>query len=413
MRVYVLSTGDELVRGRTTDLNAGTLARAASELGLVVVGASVVGDDEDDLVEALGLAASRADVVLCSGGLGPTEDDCTRRAVARACGVPLERRPDLVGALRDRYAARGREMPASNLLQADVPQGAEVLPNPVGTAPGFLARLDATRVFALPGPPHELAEMLAREVRPRLTELVGVGTEVVRTRTIDSFGLPEATVGERLGDLMLRGLDVQVGTTARLGTIRVVLHALGAAEQVESRLTEVEEEVVARLGDAVFARDGRSLAAVVVEGLRRAGLTVATAESCTGGLVAGALTEVPGASDVFSGGVVAYSAAEKRRALGVSDELIREHTVVSEPVARAMAEGVRLRVGADLGVSVTGVAGPGPDADGNPEGLVFVALSSPEGTTVRRLLVPGARRFVRALAAKCALDLVRRRLPVA
>lgn len=410
MRAFVLSTGDELVRGRTADRNAGTLARTLTELGYVVAGMAVVGDDEDDLVRVVLDAASRADVVVMSGGLGPTPDDCTRGAAARAAGVSLVRVPELVAALERRYERAGRRLHPSNLLQAEIPEGAESIPNSVGTAPGFALDVGDARLFALPGPPHELARMIEDELVPRLMIRRGERDHVVRTRTLQTFGLPEALVGERLAEWMARGRRVAVGTSAKLGTIRISLTASGALAEVEELLDEAEGAVQSALGRAVFGRGEQTLAEVVVGTLAERGETVSTAESCTGGLVASLLTSVPGSSAVFPGGAVTYAPAEKTRALGVSRELLREHTPVSEAVAVDMARGARARFGTDYAVSVTGVAGPGADSDGNPEGLVFVALAHANGVEVRRRQVPGARRFIRTLAAKSALDLLRRRL---
>ena len=411
MKAFILSTGDELVRGRTLDRNTVTIARGLSEHGVTVVGAEIVGDDAAALIAAIERAATRADVVVMSGGLGPTADDCTRAAAAAAAGCGLERREDLVSAIRARWTRRGRQMPESNLVQADVPAGAEGLANDHGTAPGFRVRVRGAELFALPGPPHELGPMLERHVLPFVRMASGETGRVVRTVTVETFGERESAVGERLADLMGRGASPRVGTTAARGTIRAVVHAEGPAADVERRLSETVAEIERRLGPIVFGRDGVTLAEVLVDALRRTRTTLATAESCTGGMVAAALTDRPGASEVFPGGVVTYSNAEKTRLLGVAPALLAEHGAVSEPVVRAMAEGARAAFGTDLAVALSGIAGPGGGSAEKPVGLVHLALASERRTTHRRVVLPGGRELVREIATKCALDLVRRALP--
>jgi nicotinamide-nucleotide amidase len=410
MRAFILSTGDELVRGRTPDTNTAEIARALAGEGVSVVGAMLVSDDEDDLTMAIGAAAERAEIVVLSGGLGPTADDCTRGAAARAAGVALERRPEIEEWLRARFARRGMRMPESNLLQADAPAGAEVLPNAHGTAPGFVVAVKGARLFALPGPPNEMRAVLADEVLPRIRALAGGGGRVVRTRTLETFGEREAAVGEAIADLMQRGREPRVGTTAVRGVIKVVIHAEGGADEVRASLDATEAEIRRRLGPVVYGADGETLAGVVARALIAHGTTIATAESCTGGLVAAALTDTPGVSAVFPGGVVTYSNAEKTRLLGVPEELIARVGAVSEEVARAMASGVRSRFGTDLGVALTGIAGPDGGTPEKPVGLVHVALDARGTVQHRRLLLPGDRALVREIAAKAALDLVRRAL---
>jgi competence/damage-inducible protein CinA-like protein len=410
LRAYILSTGDELVRGRTADSNTAEIARALAEEGVSVVGAMLVGDDEDDLAAAISAAAERAEIVIVSGGLGPTVDDCTRNAAARAAGVALERRPEIEAWVRERFARRGMRMPESNLLQADAPAGAEILANRHGTAPGFVVAVKGARLFALPGPPAEMRGVLAEEALPRIRALAAGSGRVVRTRTLETFGEREAAVGEAIADLMRRGREPRVGTTAVRGVIKVVIHAEGGADEVRASLDATEAEIRRRLGPVVYGADGETLAGVVARGLIAHGTTIATAESCTGGLVAAALTDTPGVSAVFPGGVVTYSNAEKTRLLGVPEELIARVGAVSEEVARAMASGVRSRFGTDLGVALTGIAGPDGGTPEKPVGLVHVALDARGTVQHRRLLLPGDRALVREIAAKSALDLVRRAL---
>lgn len=411
MRAYILSTGDELVRGRTLDTNTSEIARALQAEGVTVVGASLVGDDEAALADAVRRAAAAADVVFISGGLGPTEDDCTRRAVATAVGLPLERVPELVADLERRFAARGAPMQASNLLQADRPVGAESLPNRHGTAPGFAVGIAGATLYALPGPPHEMRGVLREEVLPRIRRILPGTRRVVRTRTLETFGEREATVGEAIADLMARGREPRVGTTATRGTIRVVIHAEGEANEVEAALAHSEAEIRRRLGAIVFGADGETFPEVVGRALLRSHATLAVAESCTGGLIGGALTEVPGISAAFLGGVIAYTNAVKVRELGVDPALLDGPGAVgavSAEVAGAMASGVRARFGSDLGLAITGIAGPGGGTASQPVGLVHYALDVRGTVTHRRAVLPGDRSLVREIAVKSALDLLRR-----
>ncbi len=412
MRAYILSTGDELVRGRTQDRNAAEIARTLSAEGVSVVGVTLVGDHEHALEAAVRRAAEAADLVVMSGGLGPTQDDCTRRAAASAAGVQLRRDAGVEQWLRERWAARGAEMPESNLLQADLPEGADVLPNAHGTAPGFLVRVGNAHLFALPGPPNEMRGVLYDEVIPRVRELLGENRRVVRTRALETFGERESHVGEMLADLMGRDARPRIGTTAGRGTIRVIVHAEGQAADVDELLDDAEAEIRRRLGRLVFGADGATLAEVVAARLLADGTTLSTAESCTGGLLAGALTAIPGVSRVFPGGVVTYANEEKTRLMGVPAALLGPGGpgAVSEEVARAMAEGARARFRTDLAVAVTGIAGPGGGGAEKPVGLVHLALASEDRTTHRRVVLPGDRALVREVTVKCALDLVRRRL---
>jgi nicotinamide-nucleotide amidase len=410
VRAYILSTGDELVRGRTLDTNTSEVARALQAEGVAVAGASLVGDDESALSAAIFRACAECEVVVISGGLGPTEDDCTRRAAAAAAGVGLERVPEIERALRERFRARRTAMPASNLLQADRPAGAETLPNRHGTAPGFALRLGGAVLFALPGPPHEMRGVLQEEVLPRLRAMLPAVRSVIRTRTLETFGEREAAVGEAIADLMARGRQPRVGTTATRGVIRVVIHAEGEQNEVEDALVRTEAEVRRRLGDVVFGADGETLPGVVGGILLARRTTLAVAESCTGGLVGGALTEVPGVSAVFAGGVIAYANEVKVRELGVDPAVLARVGAVSEEVARSMASGVRAKFGTDLGLAVTGIAGPDGGTAEKPVGLVHFALDVRGAVTHRRAVLPGDRTLVRDIAVKSALDLVRRAL---
>lgn len=408
MRAEVVGVGTEILLGHIANTNARHVSEALAGIGVDVLLHTAVGDNEERIAGAVRAALARADVVLISGGLGPTHDDVTREAVARATGRPLALRPDLERALTERFAAAGRRMPESNLRQAHLPEGAEAIPNPLGTAPGFRLDVDRKRIYALPGVPSELGAMLAASVLPDLAA-VG-GREVLVSRMLKVAGVPEAEVGERLRPLIER-LDREPGVTAALlssgGEVRVRLSAKAASREAAlAAIAPVQEEARTLLGTAVFGADADTLESTVSGLLRERKLTIAVAESVTGGLVASRIVSVPGASDLLLAGYVAYSVEAKVRDLGVSADLIAGHGAVSIEVAVAMAGGARARAGADLGLATTGVAGPEPDAA--PVGTVCVALAWAEGAAAEAMLLPGDREGVRRRASQAALDLARR-----
>jgi nicotinamide-nucleotide amidase len=350
--------------------------------------------------------AREADAVVVTGGLGPTADDLTREAAARLLGRPLVRHLPTEARLRALWRRRGRPLPEGNLRQALFPRGAAVLPNPVGTAPGFAVKVGRVPLFCLPGPPGEMVPMLRRRVLPALRAL-RPGLPRVREAKITCCGVPESVVAERLGDLMDRDRPVAVGTTASGGVVTVRIHGSGAAAQ---GVAGTHREAVRRLGGDAFDPAGRSPAEALVALLARKGLTVATAESCTGGLVGGRITEAPGASAVFRGGVVAYENRVKESVLGVPRALLRKHGAVSAATAESMARGARRFLRADLAVAVTGIAGPGGGTRAKPVGLVWIAVADRRGAVSVSRRFPGDRPFVRALAVATALDLLRRRV---
>jgi nicotinamide-nucleotide amidase len=408
VRSAVVAVGEELLLGDVVNGNAAWLGAVLAAAGAPVVHSSAVGDDVDRIVTALRRAAEDADVVLVTGGLGPTSDDRTRDALARLADVPLDRLPELEQRLRDRFASFGRPLQDQVLRQADVPRGAVPLDNPVGTAPGLRLEVDGRVVFALPGPPHELAAVATASVLPELTGRTG--TTVV-TRTLHSAGAGESDVAARVEQALTVPDGVVLAYLAGNGIVRVRLSAAGAsAEQVAKRLDPLVDAAAAALGDAVFGRDDDTLAGVVLRGLRERRASVAVAESLTAGLLGAALTAVPGSSAVFRGGLLVYATDLKQTLAGVPGPLISAHGAVSAQVAGAMAAGVRERVGATYGVALTGVAGP-DEQEGQPVGTVHVAVSGPDRAAVRSLRLPGDRDRVRALAVTTALDLLRRQLP--
>jgi nicotinamide-nucleotide amidase len=346
-------------------------------------------------------------VVVSTGGLGPTTDDLTSHAVASALGVPLERDPASLEAIRQRYAARRREMPETNVKQAEFPRGAAILPNPVGTAPGFEVVLDGTRCIFLPGVPHEMQTIFQRSVTPSLAKMAPRTTHQVHLRT---FGLTESEIAERLAGLEGERPGVTLGYRASFPEIEVKVHARASDEaEAESVARAVVDVVRERLGEAVYGERDDTYPGVVGKALRNSGLTLSIAESCTGGLLGALLTSVPGSSDYLLFGAVTYANSAKSKVLGVTPETLRAYGAVSAESAAAMAEGALRVGGSDLAVSVTGIAGPGGGSDEKPVGTVYLALARKDGATVtKHVLLPGDRERIRMLAAYLALRMVRR-----
>lgn len=406
MRAVILSVGDELIAGTTVDTNSAYLSRRLGERGIGVVRHVTVGDDAEAIAAAISDAAGAAEVVLATGGLGPTLDDLTRDGLARAMGAELREDPRQLERIAKLFAARGRPMKPSNRRQALVPVGAAAIDNDRGTAPGLAAMVGAARVFAMPGVPHEMVAMYQEQVAARLP----APGAVVR-KDVHTFGAGESDVGEMIADLMARGATPSVGTTASAGVITVRVAASGdTAEQAAAEAARTAAEVRRRLGELVFGEDGQTLAGAVGAALAAAGQTLALAESCTGGLLGQMVTAVPGASEYFLGGAVCYADRAKAELLGVPGELIRSHGAVSEPVAAAMAEGARRRFGADWAVGITGIAGPTGGTADKPVGLVFIALAGAAGTKVHRHVFGGTREIVRQRAAFAGLNHLRRLL---
>jgi nicotinamide-nucleotide amidase len=410
VRAEILTIGDELLRGEIIDSNKSLLSGRLLGLDVETHWHSSVRDDPAEMTDAFRRAVGRADVVLVSGGLGPTRDDLTSEVLARSFGRKLVLDEAALDTIRAFFHGVGREMTENNAKQAFFPEGAEVLPNPIGTAPGFVIEEQGTLLFCMPGVPRELERMLDEQVLPRLAARLGSGGTVVRARLLRTFGMGESTLDAELADLAT-GPDVSLGfrTAFPDNYLRPVVRA-ASAEEAEARLAELCRAIRERLGPLVYGEGEQTLALVVGHLLRGHGQTLAVAESCTGGLVAQLVTEVPGASDYFLGGVVAYSNEAKCLQLGVPGALLEEHGAVSEPVARAMAEGVRTRFGADLGVATTGISGPTGGSPGKPVGLVHVALARDAGTHADHFVFPLDRTRHRLLTAQVALDWVRRAL---
>ncbi|MGH2691833.1 MAG: competence/damage-inducible protein A [Actinomycetota bacterium] len=408
MRAEIVGIGTEILLGQIANTNAQHISQRLADIGVDVLHHQVVGDNVARIAGAIGLALSRADVVILTGGLGPTGDDVTRDGIAEAIGVKLERQGEIEVYLREKFDRLGREMPESNLVQADVPEGARYILPERGTAPGLVIESRGTRLYAVPGVPAEMKEMLESVIVPELRE--GVGPAGIVSRVLKVVGVAEARVGEQLDDLFRELTNPTVAYLASAGEVRVRLTAKAATEgEARELIAPIEEEIRNRLGGAVFGTDDDELEAVIGEMLHERGLTVACAESLTGGALAARIVHVPDSSRYFAGGVVSYSEESKREVLGVSDETLEGPGMVSEECAREMARGVRKVFAADVGVSTTGVAGPAP-LEGHPPGEVWIAVVMPDAEEVRHLRAPGDRDQVRRWAEQVSLDLLRRLL---
>lgn len=409
MKAEILTIGDELLRGEIIDSNKALLAERLLRLDVETRFQSSVRDDPADIEDALRRAVRRADVVLVSGGLGPTRDDLTIDVLARAFDRRLVLHEPSLAAIRAFFARLGREMAEVNAKQAWIPEGAEALPNPIGTAPGCLLVAGEVPIFCLPGVPRELERMLDEQVLPRL-DARHAGHAVVRARILRTFGMGESNLEEALADVAQSG-EVTLGfrTTFPDNLLRPLARAATATE-AEARLEAVCTTIRERLGALVYAEGDEPLEAVVGRLLRERRRTLAVAESCTGGLLAERITSVAGASDYFLGGVVAYANEAKQALLGVPADLVASHGAVSEPVARAMAEGARVHFGADLALATTGISGPGGGSAEKPVGTVCIALAFAGSTHAERFTFPLDRTRHRSLTVQIGLDWVRRTL---
>jgi len=409
----IIAVGSEMLTPHRIDTNSLYLTEQLNLLGIDVVFKSIVGDNLRHLVAAAQHGLFRSDILIFSGGLGPTEDDLTREAVAEALGVSLQRNPEIIAKLEKRFADRGWKMTPNNAKQADVIGGATVLPNPNGTASGqWLSGEFEGReriVILLPGPPHEMKALFESEVRERLRAKVPPAHLFTRTLKVAMLG--ESAVDARVAPIYKRYPDVE--TTILAGAGEIELHFKTRAttlEAAQTRADEVADLVEVELDDAVYSRDGQSLEQIVGYWLQMRNATLAVAESCTGGLLAERITSTAGSSRYFVGGAVVYSNNLKTEFAGVPADMIERHGAVSREVAAALAEGIRYRCESTLGVGVTGVAGPGGGSPEKPVGLVFHAVASDTGTEIVERSFPGDRKRIRRFASTMALDMVRRKL---
>ncbi|MFA9469855.1 MAG: competence/damage-inducible protein A [Deltaproteobacteria bacterium] len=407
MTAAVLSIGTELTRGELVNTNAAWLGEELTKLGFDVVEHVTVDDHLDRIVTLTHSFAKKHRVVIVTGGLGPTSDDLTAEAAATAAGVELLRDESIVEGIRQKFKAFGRVMPESNAKQGDVPQGAEILPNPMGTAPGFAMTLGQARFFFVPGVPREMEHIFHESIVPAIAALADPRTHQVHLRT---FGMTESGVAEALRGLEEAHEGLTLGYRAHFPEIEVKVHVRAeSAAEAERRSHLIADEVRTLLGDAVFGGRADSFAEVVGKALRDKGKTLAVAESCTGGRVGEMLTRVPGASDYLLLDAVVYANSAKEAVLGVTPEVLRAHGAVSSETAAAMAEGALRVAGADIAVSITGVAGPGGGTEDKPVGTVWFGLARKgQPTVTKHRKLPWGRDRVQTLSAYVALELVRR-----
>jgi nicotinamide-nucleotide amidase len=403
-----LAVGSELLGERRLDSNSLTITRTLARYGVTVEEKRVVGDSVERLAAAIRELLDRHDLVVVTGGLGPTADDVTRDAVARALGRSLDPNAEIEGWIRRRYADLGREMPEICLTMARVVQGSTPLRNNRGSAPGLMLEDNGRLLAVFPGVPWEMKEMLERDLEPQIAQMCPGVRKVSRTLLLG--GVVESDTEEKIRHLYDDFGREDITILASYGVLRLVLSAEGDEASAGQRLDEMETAFRKVLGEDVAGVDVGDLPEVVLDGLRARKQTLAVAESCTGGLMSAHLTDVPGASEVFLGGVVSYSNQAKEDLIDVSGELLIEHGAVSEEVARAMAEGVRSRFGSDWGVGITGIAGPTGGTEEKPVGLVHWAVAGPSGVPAMHRVFLGDRAIVREWSLNAALDLLRRRL---
>lgn len=412
----ILSIGDELVLGQTVDTNSAWLSQQLAAIGVRLAAHATVPDDQIGIERAIRSAAADCDILLISGGLGPTEDDLTRQALAGVLGVPLEINDEALKTLTAFFRFLKREMAPSNRIQAMLPRGTSMIENICGTAPGIAAEVVSPeagpqtshkcRVFVMPGVPKEMKAMFSGRILPELRE-AGGGAAIV-SRTLHTFGQGESNIGEMLGELMKRGRNPSVGTTVAGGVVSIRVNSyFESRERAAAELEGTVELCRAKLGDLIYGEDEQSLAGVVAGMLKRSGQTVCTAESCTGGLLAKYLTDVAGSSSYFKYGWITYANEAKTQMLGVDPVTLGEHGAVSEQVVDEMAKGARARAAADLSLSISGIAGPDGGTAAKPVGTVCIALAHGDGTVARTFRISGDREFVRERSAKLALTMLR------
>jgi len=428
-KANIVSIGNELLSGQTTDTNAAYLSDRLLSINIPVVSVYTVGDDSNAIIRMLNLACNDADVVIATGGLGPTDDDLTRQAFAEFLGVELQLQDQLLQKIRDFFAQRNLQMPDKNKIQAYIPAGAEAIANNLGTAPGIMAGLDsrfpildsrpassiqyqASRLLiALPGVPSEMKQMFEESVIARLQRFAG--GQAVAVRKLKCFGAGESAITEMLGDMMQRDRNPLINCTVGYGVVTLYIVATAKDKDKACQMAENDEKSLRNtLGNLVYGTGEQTLAEVVGEKLARTNKTLAVAESCTGGVLAKLLTDIPGASRYFTYGWVAYSNRAKVSELGVPADLIEKYGAVSEQVARAMAQGARRKAGTDFAIAITGIAGPTGESEQRPVGLVYVSVDSDNGCETRRYIFSHDRDFIRIRAAQTALNMLRLQLDI-
>ncbi|MCA9286074.1 MAG: competence/damage-inducible protein A [Phycisphaerales bacterium] len=406
-RAAVLSVGDELILGQIADTNARWILGALAEVGFLGIEHRTLPDDRAAIATAILEFARRVDAIVVTGGLGPTADDLTREALGDAAApqAALELDPVAIDHLESFFTRRGRTMSPSNRKQALRPPGTAMLPNPNGTAMGIAARIGACAIFCLPGPPREMQPMFRASVVPALP----TGAGAIATAAVHQLGLGESVAAERLGAMMDRDRSPTVGTTASGGVVTARIRAEGDRASASALVEETARQVERAWHPYAYGRDERTLVGAVASLLVESQRTLAVAESCTGGMLGSTIVDFPGASDFFVGGWIVYSNALKERLLGVPTAMLEAHGAVSEPVARALAQGAVERSGSDYGLAITGIAGPGGGSEGKPVGTVYVGLAQRDGgkSAARRFVITGDRHDVRERSARLALQMLR------
>lgn len=405
-KASIISVGNEVLSGQTVDTNAAYLSRKLLSIGIPVVSSYTVTDDIDSILRALKLAADDADVVLVTGGLGPTDDDLTRQAFGKFLGSELQLQNELLKKIQDYFAGRNLQMPAKNKIQAYIPAGAKALVNNLGTAPGITAKVEDKLLVALPGVPSEMKQMFEESVSAELQKLAGAQTVI--EKKLKCFGAGESTIAEILGDICLRSRNPLVNFTVEGGVITLHIIATASDKSTAVQIAGKDEKKLRKLlGDLVYGTGEQTLAEVVGKKLAQQKKTIAVAESCTGGTLAALITDIPGASRYFVQGWVTYSNKAKISELDVPADAIEKYASVSEQVAKAMAENARKKADTDFAIGITGIAGPTGDTEQKPIGLVYISVASDKKCETKRFIFPGNRASIRLRAAQTALNLLR------
>ena len=408
MIAEIISTGTEILLGQTLNTNAQYIAQKLATIGISVYYQTTVGDNAERLAVALQQALQRADIVVTTGGLGPTLDDLTKETVARVWGLETELHPDLLAKIEGFFISNGREFPPGNRKQAVFPKGSQIIPNELGTAPGAIVEKDNKTVIILPGPPFEMQPMFEQTVEPYLLRRTQGAPAVIRSRVLRVYGPGESGVEKIIHDLIAVQSNPTMALLAKAGEIQIRITARGAsAEEAGHLIAAQEEKIRQRVGKYIFGSDEESLAVVVGKMLHQRGFTLATAESCTGGLIAKLMTDVAGSSEYYLGGVVSYSNESKSKFLGVKPETLTKYGAVSPQVAAEMAHGIREQTASRIGVSVTGIAGPGGGSAEKPVGLVYAGLVWDNLVKVWDFRFYGDRNHIRLLTANAVLNMLR------
>jgi nicotinamide-nucleotide amidase len=409
-RASIVSVGNEILSGQTVDTNAAYLSAELLSIGLPVVSSYTVRDEIDAIVRGLELASADADVILATGGLGPTDDDLTRQAMAKFLDAELELQNELLERIEKIFAGRDWPMPERNKIQAYIPAGAKALAN-IGTAPGIMAESQGKLFFAMPGVPVEMKRMFTESVLPELKRIAGGQAVVVKK--LKCFGAGESTIAELLGTMMQRGRNPLINCTVSSGIITLYIIATAEDKEKAGQMAEKDEKLLqSTLGELIYGEADQSLAEVVGEQLARQGKTIAVAESCTGGLLAKLLTDIPGSSKYFTYGWITYSNQAKISELGVPADMIQEYGAVSEQVAESMARAARKKAGTDYAIGITGIAGPTGGTEQKPVGLVYISVDSENGCDTKRCFFHHDRQFIRLRAAQTVLNILRLKLNI-